>query len=114
MRIASRTALVLAALSACALGAGLPNLPKERPLPQGPESPGVVTFRHETHVDAQKPDCTACHPTLFPILKQTAARKPVALKHDDMLKGRLCGSCHGSTAHGFDDCATCHEPPKER
>lgn len=113
MKAALRSTLLLAVFSGLALGAALPNLPKDKALKQGADSPGVVTFRHESHLDTTKPDCTPCHPALFPILKRSAARKPVAFTHEEMLKGRLCGSCHGTSAHGFDDCATCHEAPKD-
>lgn len=100
--------LVLLGLSAAALAGGLPKLPKEAALPQGTDSPGVVAFRHESHVDAARPDCTGCHPGTFRILKSTKA-KPIT--HADMEKGRACGSCHdGKAAFGLaDDCAACHK-----
>jgi c(7)-type cytochrome triheme protein len=104
--------LLTLSLTGTALAGGLPRLPNDRALPQGKDSPGVVTFRHATHVDAGKPDCTTCHPSLFPILHRVAAPP---LKHKDMEKGVACGKCHdGKSAHGFDDCATCHVVPKER
>ena len=80
------------------------------------DSPGVVTFRHESHVDAARPDCTTCHPALFPIVQRTEApAAPAAIRHADMEKGKRCGSCHdGKSAHGLDDCGTCHAIPKER
>jgi c(7)-type cytochrome triheme protein len=101
-------ALLLAAVPA--LAGTLSNLPKDKALPQGDGSPGVVTFRHESHVDASRPDCTTCHPTLFSIVKRTASSAaPAAIRHADMEKGRSCGSCHdGKSAHGLDDCGTCH------
>jgi c(7)-type cytochrome triheme protein len=103
------------ALTATVLASGLPRLPKDRPLPQGDGSPGVVTFRHATHVDASKPDCTTCHPTLFGILPPSKARTALPLKHADMEKGAACGKCHdGKSAHAFEDCASCHAVPKER
>jgi c(7)-type cytochrome triheme protein len=106
--------LLTLAVTGAVLAGGLPRLPKDLALPQGPDSPGVVTFRHATHVDAEKPDCTTCHPALFPILRRSEARAP-RLRHKDMEKGVACGKCHdGKSAHGFDDCATCHVVPKER
>ena len=106
-------ALLLTALPAllCVAAAGpLPKLPADAALQQGEGSPGVVTFRHTTHVDSARPDCTTCHSRLFPILK--SSKQPV-LKHADMEKGKLCGSCHdGKSAHGFDDCTTCHTEAK--
>ncbi len=92
------------------LAGPLPNLPKDKALPQGDGSPGVVTFRHDSHVDASRPDCTTCHPTLFPIVKRPAtAASPAPIRHADMEQGKSCGSCHdGKRAHGLEDCATCH------
>jgi len=103
--------LLLALLSSTLLLGALPNLPKEKALPQGDGSPGVVTFRHDSHVDASHPDCTTCHPNLFSIIKRTAASAaPAAIRHADMEKGKSCGSCHdGKSAHGLDDCGTCHK-----
>jgi len=103
------SALLLAALPLAA--ASLPNLPKDKALPQGDGSPGVVTFRHTAHVDAGKPDCTGCHPVLLSIVKRTASSAaPAAIRHADMEKGKSCGSCHdGKSAHGLDDCGTCHQ-----
>jgi c(7)-type cytochrome triheme protein len=86
--------------------AALPNLPGPLALPQSGDSPGVVTFNHESHVDADKPNCTTCHPKMFRILKRTA-RTPMT--HERMTQGQQCGSCHGKTAFGFeDDCTMCH------
>jgi c(7)-type cytochrome triheme protein len=113
-RLHLTAALLTLGLTATVLAGGLPRLPKDRPLPQGDGSPGVVTFRHLTHVDGAKPDCTTCHPALFSILP-SATRRALALKHADLEKGAACGRCHdGKSAHGFEDCATCHAVPKER
>ena len=102
-------------LAGAVLAANLPRLPSDRALPQGTDSPGVVTFRHASHVDEAKPDCTTCHPSLFPILHRSEAQAARRLTHKQMEKGVACGKCHdGKSAHGFDDCATCHAVPKER
>ncbi|HSL23076.1 MAG TPA: c(7)-type cytochrome triheme domain-containing protein [Vicinamibacterales bacterium] len=86
--------------------AALPKLPGPLPLAPSPDSPGTVTFNHESHVDAGRPSCTTCHPKLFKILKRTA-RTPMT--HERMNKGEQCGSCHGKTSFGFeDDCTMCH------
>ena len=108
LRFLAATVLLVSAFPLVA--ASLPNLPKDKALPQGDGSPGVVTFRHETHVDAGRPDCTTCHPTIFPIVRRTASSAaPAAIRHADMEKGKSCGSCHdGKGAHGLDDCGTCH------
>lgn len=96
------------------LGAGvgladLPRLPKDLPLPQGADSPGQVVFRHDSHVDAARPDCVACHPRRFSILGRSGGEARPAITHDAMeKKGQACGACHGQAAFGFDECGNCH------
>lgn len=108
-------ALLTLSMTGAILAGGLPRLPNDRALPQGTDSPGVVTFRHSSHVDAAKPDCTTCHPSLFPILSRSADQAAPRFTHAKMEKGVACGKCHdGKSAHGFEDCATCHAVPKER
>jgi c(7)-type cytochrome triheme protein len=106
------TARILAPLLAAALAAGaaaadLPRLPIALKLPQSGESPGVVTFNHDMHVDPSKPGCVTCHPTRFGILGRSGAKR-AAITHQAMEKGRSCGGCHGKTAFNFDDCTMCH------
>ncbi|BDG06870.1 c(7)-type cytochrome triheme domain-containing protein [Anaeromyxobacter oryzae] len=87
----------------------LPNLPHALPMPQGADSPGKVTFNHDSHVDAAKPGCVSCHPRRFGILGRSATtRKAPAITHAAMEKGEACGACHGKKAFGFDDCTSCH------
>jgi c(7)-type cytochrome triheme protein len=102
------TALLLAG-SLAAAGGSL-KLPPDKPLPQSPDSPGVVKFSHGSHVDAGKPNCTTCHPKPFAILGGEATKKAAApITHEDMEAGRSCGTCHdGKAAHGLDDCTACH------
>ncbi len=113
MRLQIRRALLAGLLAAgtIAAAAELPRLPKDLQLPKGDDSPGQVVFRHETHVDAKHPSCTACHPTLFPMLHESALPKG-AITHDRMeKKGELCGSCHGKGKAAFDfadACENCH------
>jgi c(7)-type cytochrome triheme protein len=85
----------------------LPKLPAALVLLKGAESPGPVTFNHDTHVDSAKPACTNCHPREFRMLKTT---KRVAITHPEMEKGKYCGSCHdGKKAFAMDDCTMCHQ-----
>jgi c(7)-type cytochrome triheme protein len=89
-----------------ALYANTLRMPDALPLPRAAESPGQVIFNHASHVDADKPACTACHPREFRILKTT---KRAPIRHADMEKGKQCGSCHdGKKAFAMDDCTTCH------
>ncbi|GAO03985.1 c(7)-type cytochrome triheme domain-containing protein [Anaeromyxobacter sp. PSR-1] len=95
-------------LGGSALAGDLPNLPPELPLPQGGDSPGQVTFRHDSHVDSARPDCVSCHPRRFGILGRSVKEKKQAVTHAAMEKGESCGACHGKQAFGFDDCTMCH------
>jgi c(7)-type cytochrome triheme protein len=108
---AGAVALMLAVvLTAPAAAQSLPRLPADIILPQSGDSPGKVTFSHANHISYQaKPDCTVCHPKLAPILSAQKGVKLAAITHSAMLKGQMCGACHGKTAHGFDDCTTCHK-----
>jgi c(7)-type cytochrome triheme protein len=91
-----------------ALAGDLPRLPQALPLAQSKDSPGVVTFRHDSHVDAKKPSCATCHPKRFSILGRSADKAPAHVKHAAMEKGEACGGCHGKAAFGFEDCTMCH------
>lgn len=111
MRSILTAALAVLVLAVAAARAGdLPRLPKALELPQGEDSPGMVTFNHDSHVDAAKPSCVSCHPRLFPMLKGSALPKG-AITHDKMLKGQACGACHGKGKAAFDfedGCENCH------
>jgi c(7)-type cytochrome triheme protein len=113
-RVALVVSLVLLAaftVAGAATAQQLSKLPPDLTLPQSGDSPGRVVFSHQGHVAVQaKPDCTACHPKLAPILKPAAQAKREPLTHAKMLKGQACGACHnGKDARGFDDCAMCHK-----
>jgi c(7)-type cytochrome triheme protein len=88
----------------------MPRLPKGIALPQGEDSPGAVTFNHDSHVDAAKPACQACHPRAFPMLRSSALPKG-AITHKLMEQGKYCGACHGKGKAAFefeDNCENCH------
>jgi c(7)-type cytochrome triheme protein len=113
-----RTVLTLAAIivivgvcaAATTLAQNMPKLPADITLKQSGDSPGKVTFSHTSHLGYQaKPDCTVCHPKLAPITKPAPGVKRAPTTHAAMLKGEACGSCHGKTAHNFDDCTSCHK-----
>jgi c(7)-type cytochrome triheme protein len=111
MRTTVLASLLGLALAAFAASAGdLSRLPKPILLPQGDDSPGQVTFQHESHVDAKKPTCLGCHPRRFPITRAKALGKG-AITHEKMLKGEACGACHGKGKAAFDfedGCENCH------
>jgi len=91
-----------------ALAAELPRLPGDLALRRGGDSPGQVIFRHQSHVDAARPACLACHPGRFSLLGGTAPDRRPAITHDRMTAGHDCGACHGKEAFGLDDCTACH------
>src|SRR5512138_974842 len=97
-------------LGGSALAADLPRLPGALKLPQSGDSPGVVTFNHDMHVDTAKPSasCVACHPTRFSILGRSATKRVKVVTHAGMEKGESCGACHGKQAFNFEDCTMCH------
>jgi c(7)-type cytochrome triheme protein len=91
--------------------AALPmSLPADFTFQTGADSPGQVTFRHETHVNAAEPKCATCHASLF---SMQAPGKPLTeTLNMDSAHGALCGSCHnGTNAFKVDEnCDVCHQP----
>jgi c(7)-type cytochrome triheme protein len=100
--------LAAAALASAADAADVLRLPVALKLPQGGDSPGVVTFNHDMHVDSAQPKCVTCHPSRFGILGRSATARKAVLTHATMGMGAGCGGCHGKTAFNFDDCTMCH------
>ncbi len=104
-------AIALAALvgGGLAVAQALPKLPGDGlKLTMGTDSPGQVRFNHSTHVDASKPECTACHPKDHGILGSRGT--PVPILHKNFDARRQCGRCHnGEDAFAVtDDCSFCH------
>jgi c(7)-type cytochrome triheme protein len=102
------TLLLAGATGALALANDLPKLPGAIALHRSGDSPGQVTFLHASHVGA-RPDCTQCHPKLFPITQRGGAAAD-RITHARMEKGQKCGACHnGKKSFAFDDCTMCHK-----
>jgi c(7)-type cytochrome triheme protein len=93
------------AAGAPAVGAAAHRLPRPHPFPRGGDSPGLVTFRHETHLRAGG-GCVSCHPKPFPMA--SAPPRP----NGEMHARAACGACHdGARAFSCEDgeaCARCH------
>ena len=75
------------------------------------DSPGTVTFSHQTHADAKITKCGDCHaPGKF---KMKKASTP-AVTMEAMNEGKVCGACHdGQKAFSVTDkaiCSKCHKP----
>jgi len=83
------------------------RLPGDLTYPPGKDSPGAVTFSHESHVDGKRPNCATCHGGAFPILKAKAAARTAG---EAMHGAQRCGACHdGKAAFGVEDnCEGCH------
>lgn len=80
--------------------------PKPFVFKSGSASPGVVTFRHETH-RGKTMTCKSCHSKLF-------SMKPYQQDANaDYHERSLCGGCHdGKQSFGVEDdeaCARCHK-----
>lgn len=60
-----------------------------------------VRFSHLVHTGWL--DCRNCHDRLF-----AAARRAAPMTMVDMLRGELCGRCHGTIAFPLSDCIRCH------
>jgi len=111
-----RCTIFVSVMAACAMAAAaataqnrIAKLPPAHVLPQAADSPGAVTFNHESHVDPAAPNCTTCHPRLFKILKPGLAGDCQRITHAGMEKGHACGACHdGQKAFRVDDCTLCH------
>ena len=93
---------------------GQPKIPADFTFEQGKDSPGQVTFSHETH-KTKVEKCTGCHTKVFKMKKGTTGPATMA----KMKAGEQCGACHdGKTKIGdkvvmaVDDknnCAICHK-----
>jgi c(7)-type cytochrome triheme protein len=85
-------------------------LPDDMVFPMDEDSPGPVSFSHESHVLSQdKPDCTPCHAGTFKILKVGKVEmKPLTM--EVMYEGQSCGKCHnGHEAFSAEEeCEACH------
>jgi len=73
------------------------------------QSPGRVTFHHETHVDPSRPGCATCHARAFRI-RPAMAGQTGTVKMDSLYAGKQCGICHnGAQAFRADgECENCH------
>lgn len=79
------------------------KIPAPLELPRGDGSPGLVVFKHTTHLSSNDLNCYQCHAN-FSILKLD--RSPLKKASHE-----TCGSCHnGSRVFSFsDDCSRCHQ-----
>ena len=73
------------------------------------DSPGRVEYHHDSHVDAERPNCVTCHTAAMPILHRPGASRP-ALTGERLHESDGCGACHdGESAFALeDDREACH------
>jgi len=85
------------------------RLPAPYPFPAGEDSPGTVTFNHESHVDSRTPDCAGCHATRFSLNARGAVLSG-EIDYERIHEGDLCAGCHnGQDAFTIEDgCDVCH------
>ncbi len=102
--------LLAGAVTFAATSGTFNQLPPDFVYPRGEESPGPVTFRHETHVDPANPDCTTCHPTMWKITEPNATADGRPATHARFDQGELCGGCHdGERGFKMRACDSCHD-----
>lgn len=80
--------------------------PAEIVFPGGGDA-GPVTFRHESHVNLDAPNCVTCHTGRFELLSRSKSSSPMEERHSK----QQCGACHnGKDAFSMEeDCTYCHQ-----
>ena len=86
------------------------TMPPDITIPTAEASPGVVTFRHSSHLDAKQANCALCHTQRFRILKVNVST-PVSAPARDFHGDQSCGACHnGEKSFSVkEDCQLCHQ-----
>jgi c(7)-type cytochrome triheme protein len=102
--------LVVVFVAAGALAASWPNLPPDFTFPRHADSPGPVVFKHATHMEPGRPDCTVCHPHPWKITQPPPPVQATALSHERFDNGEKCGGCHdGKRGFKMSKCDSCHD-----
>lgn len=71
------------------------------------QTAGKVPFEHENHLRHANNNCSACHNSVFHIVRSN--NSPVTMK--DMEKGKSCGACHNKEnprTPQLSNCSVCH------
>jgi c(7)-type cytochrome triheme protein len=87
------------------------TLPAEFTFSRGKDSPGEVTFNHETHVGRMdRPECASCHREKGFSLRGKGNPMTGVVNMSRMKAGELCGTCHnGKEAIAVSECSICHQ-----
>lgn len=94
------------------------TLPEDFAFPQGEDSPGEVTFSHDSHASYMDNNCMLCHSDTWSMLTP-ATPKTGELTYERIHEEDLCYSCHSGEEHpdlgmeifstqDFDSCDSCH------
>ena len=85
------------------------TMPPDITLPTAEASPGLVTFRHSSHLDAKQANCAQCHVKHFRILRVNVPTATTAGARD-LHSDQFCGACHnGEKSFSVkEDCQLCH------
>lgn len=86
------------------------NFPEPIDFKKSEDSPGLVTFNHETHVDPDNPNCINCHQEMFNIRPEQAGAAGT-VDMEKLYENKQCGTCHnGTDAFSVDEgCEYCHQ-----
>jgi len=84
------------------------KLPAQIKFEKGEDSPGLVTFTHETHVDPDTPNCVNCHESMFKIKPEKAGTLG-SVNMEKFYENEQCGTCHnGNDSFSVEECEICH------
>lgn len=88
------------------------RMPADVAVPQSPDSPAPVVFRHSVHVDAASPECLSCHGDGISLVRAATPRAPAAAG----AMHKQCGQCHdGTSSFSVEaDCEKCHQEPSKK
>lgn len=86
------------------------KMPEDVNFPTAEGSPGPVTFRHGSHLDAKQARCAPCHSGQFSLL--TSSRRATSR---DFHSRQLCGACHDGqkSFNVAEDCQLCHQEKQQ-
>jgi c(7)-type cytochrome triheme protein len=94
------------------------TMPDDYTFESGEDSPGEVTFSHDTHASYFNNNCMMCHSTTWSMLTP-ATPKEGQLTYERLHEEDLCYSCHNGEEHeelgmeifstqDFESCENCH------
>jgi c(7)-type cytochrome triheme protein len=79
----------------------------KQPLLIKTQNAGNISFSHDNHLKSLNNNCSACHNSIFHIVRKNNPHVSMA----DMEKGKSCGACHNKEnpkTPQLNSCTTCH------